>query len=53
MLVEKSKTSFGVETLVIHIGEITIIEQIYIAHRAAVTMSILRGVKCADIHCSR
>lgn len=43
-LVEKAKLRFGVETIVINPGEMSIIEQISIAQRAAVTFSPLGGI---------
>jgi hypothetical protein len=44
MLVEKSRQVFGVETLVINPGEMSIIEQISVAQRATVTFSPCGGI---------
>lgn len=44
MLVEKSRDFFGVETIVINPGEMTLAEQISVAQRATVTFSPLGGI---------
>jgi hypothetical protein len=44
MLVEKSKMAFGVETLVINPGEMSIVEQITVAQRATVTFMPCGGI---------
>lgn len=44
MLVEKSKKVFGVETLVINPGEMSVIEQITVAQRATVTFMPCGGI---------
>jgi len=44
MLVEKSKIVFGVETLVINPGEMSIVEQITVAQRATVTFMPCGGI---------
>jgi len=43
-LVEKSRDFFGVETMVINPGEMTLVEQISVAQRATVTFSPLGGI---------
>jgi hypothetical protein len=44
MLVEKSRILFGVETIVINPGEMTIAEQISVAQQATVTFSPCGGI---------
>jgi hypothetical protein len=44
MIVEKSRSKFAVETLVINPGEMTLIEQISVAQRATVTFSPCGGI---------